>query len=571
MVWSEFRGPVGDDVGGQVVGVVAPVALVGVGVFVVVLGAGGAQVTGLHRGKAQLGRADRLERHVAGDLEDVLDGGQFEGRRGDRVELVVLLVGLVVVPGGVAGRGAREGRRPVLVQRDEDRLRADLELALDDVRAAHDGRLVIQSLEDVCVLGDLEPGRHLDGTLGAEAQGVELFVAEVVDAVLVVVTAADAERGLLTRAGHIETIVLRGVVVFVIKVIPVGASVVAEGAVGFVAVRVLVVLVGRILPAAAEFLVVGRREGVVAVDRGRIGAVQAAALLGRTGGELGEEDVVLRPGRTVGDDLVLPDAGPAVDTVGGAEAGGNLVLGWFLGGHEDDAESTAGAVDGAGGGVLQDGDRLDVLGVDGGKVTLDAVDHHEAAAALAHGIGAELLAGGGGTGLVGFLVVAADADGALVGSLAVDGDDLKTGHLALEGAGDRRIGPVLEFLADNGFDGAHELGLLKSTVTDDDRGIEELRVVDERKVDNGATGNGFFDRLVPDALADEDSVGGCLDGIFAIEISDNSRRRPLDHDGRADQRFVVCVRNNAGNSHVLRQQRGGEKQPHHECSETGFE
>ena len=56
---------------------------------------------------------------------------------------------------------------------------------------------MVFSLEEVGVLGNLEPLGHIDGTLGPEAYGIEFFVSEIVDTVLVVVAAAYAEAGLL--------------------------------------------------------------------------------------------------------------------------------------------------------------------------------------------------------------------------------------------------------------------------------------------------------------------------------------------------------------------------------------
>ena len=56
---------------------------------------------------------------------------------------------------------------------------------------------MVFSLEEVGVLGNLEPLGHLDGTLGPEAYGIEFLISEIVDTVLVVVAAAYAEAGLL--------------------------------------------------------------------------------------------------------------------------------------------------------------------------------------------------------------------------------------------------------------------------------------------------------------------------------------------------------------------------------------
>ena len=133
MVLSELRSPVAHDIGGQIVGIVAPVALIGRSIFVVVLGSGRAQVACLHRRKAQLGGTYGLERYVSRYLEHVLDRSEFDSRRGNGIELVVLLISLVVMPCRVAGGGAGESGGTVFVQRNENRLRADFELALDNV------------------------------------------------------------------------------------------------------------------------------------------------------------------------------------------------------------------------------------------------------------------------------------------------------------------------------------------------------------------------------------------------------------------------------------------------------
>ena len=144
------------------------------------------------------------------------------------------------------------------------------------------------------------------------------------------------------------------------------------------------------MPAFTEFFNIFRGEGVVAVDLGRVGAIESAAGNRGRAGELGEEGIILCPLVTVGNDFIFPEHGSAVDTYGCVEVGTDSVACRFLGRNEDYAECTAGTVNGAGCCILEDRDALDVFRVYGRKVTFHAVDHHETASALTHGTGFKL-------------------------------------------------------------------------------------------------------------------------------------------------------------------------------------
>ena len=133
MFLSEFRSPVSYDIGCDIVGIVAPVALVRRSILIIIFCTGCAEVTGLHRRKTQLGGTDSFERHVSGDFEHVANRSEFDGCRGDGVKLVVLLIGFIIMPCCVAGSCTGEGCCAVFVQRDENGLCTYLELTLDDI------------------------------------------------------------------------------------------------------------------------------------------------------------------------------------------------------------------------------------------------------------------------------------------------------------------------------------------------------------------------------------------------------------------------------------------------------
>ena len=117
------------------------------------------------------------------------------------------------------------------------------------------------------------------------------------------------------------------------------------------------------MPALAEFFNIFRGEGVVAVDLGRVGAIESAAGNRGRAGELGEEGIILCPLVTVGNDFIFPEHGSAVDTYGSIEVGADSVSGRFLCGDEDNAECTARTINGAGCRILEDRDALDVFRV----------------------------------------------------------------------------------------------------------------------------------------------------------------------------------------------------------------
>ena len=99
------------------------------------------------------------------------------------------------------------------------------------------------------------------------------------------------------------------------------------------------------------------------------------------------------------------------------------------------------------------------------------------------------------------MVVASDADCTLVRGLTVNGDDLQTSHLTLEGTGNRSVGSVLQLLTIDRLDGANKLSLLKSTIAHDDGSFKDFGVVCKIKVNYGASSDSLFDCLVSDALA----------------------------------------------------------------------
>ena len=252
----------------------------------------------------------------------------------------------------------------------------------------------------------------------------------------------------------------------------------------------------------------------------------------------------------IGDHVVLRDQA-GVDAVASVETHLGLAALTLLGGDEDHTVCTTVTVDGGCGSILQDGHRLDIVGVDVGDGSLvrGAVHDDERGGAGAHGTDT------------------ADADGrGAAGRVTAGRDDLHARGRTGQGA--RHLGGQFlgDGLAADNRRGAREGALGSRTIRDDDGLVEHLAVRIE--------GN---DHLRPsadlDALGDvahsreiERSVGRCVDGKSTVYVSGDTCHRAFDHDGSKRNTFAsLCVTDSTRHPHVL----GG--QGHCEQHEQGAE
>ena len=227
-----------------------------------------------------------------------------------------------------------------------------------------------------------------------------------------------------------------------------------------------------------------------------------------------------------------------------------VLLAGALGGDDDHAVRAAGAIQGVGGGVLEDGHRLHVLRVDHVHI-LDGHAVHDEQGTLPGIDGTET----------------ADADGRRVARGAGGAGHLHARHLSVQGGsdgGDLRFG---ELIGLHHLRGAREGLLGGGTEGDDDGFIQHLGVFLEDDVDDGTSVHG--DRLlgIPDGGEHEDGVGGDGERILPVHVRDGALGRTLDHHAGADDRKPFGVGHRARDSLRLGRGRPGGEQRRQEAKE----
>ena len=206
-----------------------------------------------------------------------------------------------------------------------------------------------------------------------------------------------------------------------------------------------------------------------------------------------------------------------------------------LGGHEDDTVTSLGAVDGGGGGILQDLDGLDhfriqILDV----VHLQTVHDEERSE---------------GTGVGG---ITTDADGGAGTRSAGSVDDLDTGGLALEGGGGVGSRTVLQVFRTDGGHGTGQVALLLDTVTDDHGLIQEFGILLEDDVEDGLVGRRECLVGVADAGHVDAGASGDVEPEGTVDIGHGADRAVADDDdGGSDDGSAGSVGNRTADSAVL--------------------
>ncbi len=208
-----------------------------------------------------------------------------------------------------------------------------------------------------------------------------------------------------------------------------------------------------------------------------------------------------------------------------------------LRGDHHDAVRAARAVDRGGGGILQDVDRLDLVGVDAGDggdilaahaelrvVLLDDRDAVDDVERLVAGVDRRW---------------AAHAHGDAVAGVAGVLHHLNARRLTLERSIDACRGSVRDLRCRDGRDRAADVLAARGAVADDDDLGQRASYGDEREVGRDgrtrADGHAYVAGREPDALrADRDGAGGDVaDGVFAGVVRERSDLRADDGDLRA--------------------------------------
>ena len=357
---------------------------------------------------------------------------------------------------------------------------------------------------------------------------MDLVRVEVGKALVVAVTGGHVVVGLAGGTLDRERVVLRRGRLVEIDVLHIPVSIVTEFVVvvteDHLAIRGLLAVF--LLPAGSHF------DEVVAVEvhTEELGSVTGTVVgLGHGGHLLDHGRIVRQVGSLAPAEVVVV---AHLHAVAGLSA---------LGGDQHHTESSARTVDRGGGGILQDGDRCDVLRVEVGQVVdRNAVDHVERGGRTAVGQGTDTT----------------DHDGRLGVDVTVDVEDGQTGDSTLQGFAHAGRRLALEGLRDvDGRDGAGQVGAALRAVTDHDGFVEEFGVICQNDVDHSAAGHGDLLGLVADAGKRKCTVGGYVDGVGTVDIRRSScGRSNNDHVGTYD-RLVVLIDHLTGDGNVLSQHR----------------
>ena len=206
-----------------------------------------------------------------------------------------------------------------------------------------------------------------------------------------------------------------------------------------------------------------------------------------------------------------------------------------LGGDEHDTVTGLGAVNGGGGGVLQD-----LHGLDHFRIQILDVFHLQ----TVHDEERSDVTGVGG--------VTADADVSALARSTGRTDDLDTGGLTLEGDGGVGGGTVLEVIGPDGSDGTGEVALLLDTVTDHDGLVKELGVLLEDHIENGLVSDGNHLGGVTDAGNFNVRARGHVKTESTVNIGHRADGRVSDnHHGGTDDRCTGGIGNRSADGTIL--------------------
>ena len=488
-------------VGGELVGVVFDP--VGAAAVAVVLGRQGARIETVAVALPVIIRIDTFDRQP-------LERGELDGDRIGGGETVLEI--LVEAEGD--GRIVEPG--PGLVQVVDDGIGTEQRVQIGragPVVGAPDGRLVVQVLtvQEVGGIGDLQPGCDLVGD--GETGGHPPVAAVLDDALDVAIPEGGIPVGRLGAGAHRQVVLLVGSHpgdgIHPVGPRPVGERI-GEG--------------------------ISRPQGIVRIVVRHLVAEQ---------GELGGIHRI-QPARKARDAGLQVQGDPGL---------GDLRTP-LPGGHDDDAVGTLCPVDGRGRGVLQDGDGLDIGGIDVAEV-LHGVDDpvHDDERLVGGRDGAR----------------PPDADGGRRRRVARGRHDVGAGHAALQrlvDGGYGRIGDIRHL--DMGH-GACQVGLAGLAVADDHHFVEDGLVRPEGHVDGALRPHLDLGLRIAQALEGKDGFGGRhREGVVSFRIGQRTDPGIADGDRHARERIAVLVRHLSAHLDTLRGDRKGAHQGQQEGEQSAF-
>ena len=232
-------------------------------------------------------------------------------------------------------------------------------------------------------------------------------------------------------------------------------------------------------------------------------------------------------------------------TLGEGDLHVGLPFGTAPGGDDDDAVRTLGTEHGRRGGVLQDGDVGDLIGIEAREVTLHAVDEYQGAVVVETGDTAD------------------DDLGVVLTRLAGDLQGGDAGELTGQCVGDVGYTRLHEDGTLDLGDGADDALLALGTVTHDHDIFQRLGGLAQDEPVLLLAGDGDDERLVADECNLEMTRIRNRQGECAVEVGDGALRAPSLHDDVcSDDGLAAGVHDHALDGAVGCRSRGG-------CAERG--
>ena len=284
-----------------------------------------------------------------------------------------------------------------------------------------------------------------------------------------------------------------------------------EGAVGD---QLAVRHVERVVAQLADELLAG---GGIGRGRRRVGA---------GGQEAVAHDLPFHGNILVGVEAFVFGNAADAETVVDTDVEGKPLAAALLGGDEHHAVGGAGTVQGGGSRVLQDGDRLDVIGVDVGdrSVERNAVHHIERSAVGVDGTETTDTDAAGGTRLAGCR------------------GELHAGGNTFEGVGGIGHRADFQLLAVERSGRSGEVFLVDRTVGNDHKFFQAFRVGCQHDVDHAAAFHGSFLVEVADGAEDKNSISRHRNCVVAVCVGSGTGHGAFDLDRSERNAFAgLCI------------------------------
>ena len=224
MVAAQFGGILRIDIARNIVHVVTDVFERTALTFIDRDGRFGSGVAGVHVGHAFARVARKEVRQVAGDLEHVFHEVDFDAQFVLEREFILLLVARPFGETGIAVQHGGIGPRTVGIGNQADGLSGVFDHARHELVAVVEHRLVVVHDREVHVVVQAQPRTDAHVAFGPHVVLLVAFVADAVDAVLIVKAARNVIIGVFTAARDAQVVLVRIVHVLVKGFGPVGIA-----------------------------------------------------------------------------------------------------------------------------------------------------------------------------------------------------------------------------------------------------------------------------------------------------------------------------------------------------------